>query len=621
MIQKNKLENNKQISQPDNITSIQNVSIDIGAPKVSNNTIGTKQLEINDKQSLYCRELNTQPIVHNTNHNNVMQIVKMYAFQSIELQIRLITKVDPTYSVQYNENDSFEELAFKWAEGDFNMYKFKIHGLPETEQAEQELLDSLYNAFVAETKKHGLDTVYNGGICWNMLASFFKRHWEDNENRQILKQFQFAEIKNDSLITGIDAVIDQAIINLEKIKNDIYLSKFRTIIDLDHDLQFKYQKIRHYFQLPNIDENINNERITFTIFTSYALPKMQIMICQVSTLQIFLDCLKELKKAPKVAHNVKLTLNICSQCIEFFTNDSKLFNVNKNKNLNSAFTNDYLEIQSALKTLEAKLKNLLHSQSEDWLSPTMQSFLKSSAKKQVRKPKGKENNNQRALAYSPSIQQKPAVITEAIECQLKPLVVVQQPQKVKPVITRTTSDNPEQMQNTIVAAEDPQDIEEETNVLMEIFRQRLESDRKSKLEQKALKQKKPELATESPESPTATINTQSITQFKKLSTKRQTTLKMLFAEKLPHFTIKATSIQKLINALGGIVKGSGKGGSQFSIYWGNSQSQAGTYEVAHGRDAKGYLTSDYAANVAKAIKVGVENAHIARETIECVIAS
>lgn len=69
----------------------------------------------------------------------------------------------------------------------------------------------------------------------------------------------------------------------------------------------------------------------------------------------------------------------------------------------------------------------------------------------------------------------------------------------------------------------------------------------------------------------------------------------------------------LIKALGG--RTIGNGGSEFSVFWGSSNKLDGKYEVSHGKDLAGYLTSEYASRVGDAIRVGVEQGKIAPEII------
>lgn len=78
-----------------------------------------------------------------------------------------------------------------------------------------------------------------------------------------------------------------------------------------------------------------------------------------------------------------------------------------------------------------------------------------------------------------------------------------------------------------------------------------------------------------------------------------------------HLVIKGTDVKTLIKALGGKVEGN-KG--NFKILFGSNK-KMGDYEVAHGGDRKGYLTSNNAQNVKEAIAQAVRVGYVAEETI------
>lgn len=151
-------------------------------------------------------------------------------------------------------------------------------------------------------------------------------------------------------------------------------------------------------------------------------------------------------------------------------------------------------------------------------------------------------------------------------------------------------------------------VKREQNELMEVFRQMIESDRKEKLERQEMKLRKPAL-----ESETSEISIEIKPEIKKLSNKHQKTLNALLKEKPEPLVISGAAVKSLIKFLGGRVDSVGNG--KKCIFWGNSNRLAGSYEVTHGKDRAKHLTSDFAKNVADAIKAGVENGYIARETV------
>lgn len=95
----------------------------------------------------------------------------------------------------------------------------------------------------------------------------------------------------------------------------------------------------------------------------------------------------------------------------------------------------------------------------------------------------------------------------------------------------------------------------------------------------------------------------------KLNKNQEETLQAVLLEKPPHYVISGKEIENLIEALGGTVQGAS--GSNFHICW-KGLAKDGEYEMAHGGDNKGYLTSKWAKRVGKAIRLGVTNDKVNR---------
>ena len=147
---------------------------------------------------------------------------------------------------------------------------------------------------------------------------------------------------------------------------------------------------------------------------------------------------------------------------------------------------------------------------------------------------------------------------------------------------------------------------------MEALRQLFEKDRAAKLELKKTKLNKPKILIEQ-KTNIANLAIQPKPTFEILNTKHQETLKALFQEKPGHLTISEKDVKSLIKALGG--KSVGATGSQLNIFWNGSNKHAGEYEVTHGNDTPGYLTSGYATRVADAICIGLKHDCIAKELL------
>ena len=128
---------------------------------------------------------------------------------------------------------------------------------------------------------------------------------------------------------------------------------------------------------------------------------------------------------------------------------------------------------------------------------------------------------------------KPVIVSEAIEHHLNPLNAQNTNSETKPAIDKTLSNlstHPAPVPNTIALADDTEEIERETNVLMELLRQRSECDRKAKLERKEQKEFQSKKTVSSDE-PAVAIEIEKKPLVIKLSNPHQATLKALFEEK------------------------------------------------------------------------------------------
>ena len=98
-----------------------------------------------------------------------------------------------------------------------------------------------------------------------------------------------------------------------------------------------------------------------------------------------------------------------------------------------------------------------------------------------------------------------------------------------------------------------------------------------------------------------------------LSNNNKATWDMLFdikTSKPAHLVIKGTDVVTLIKALVGAVR---KNNNLHHIYF--RDIDLGSFEIGHGKDGKGCLTSTYAQNVKEAIEKAVESEYIAKDKV------
>lgn len=177
--------------------------------------------------------------------------------------------------------------------------------------------------------------------------------------------------------------------------------------------------------------------------------------------------------------------------------------------------------------------------------------------------------------------------------------------------------------------EDLEEIERESNEMMEVFLQFMDVGRKKKLEvaeakrQQTIdevKQRKAEDAARHEEEKVAELGAikepEGQTWYPHLNHKEKILLEELFQDKPGRFTIKGEKVRNLIeNKLQGRVVGDGNG-SQMKILWGNDQ--VGMYEVDRAPGGRGYLKSGWVVRVADALREAERRGYISAGVLSVV---
>lgn len=391
--------------------------------------------------------------------------------------------------------------------------------------------------------------------------------------------------------------------------------------------------------------------------------------CDYNKLQNMLDCLYKLKQVPNTYNNMATGYNVLKKSYDFYSKTSKAMSERELKmkmhmpDNRLKYYSDYREMCSSLRGIvrefygflkasksqlqanESDKKDSLlskeqrytreqHNQSGVSLQPKDVSCpdkvadnnlcLINKEKEDLRGKDKSDIEKSNNIKISEKTEKEPIVQNTDILAQEKPIE-----SRVSASLIETTQENPltifgenQEAQNAIVIPELATDISEilsenssdeedeivkEVNSLIELMRQVCEKDRKEKIriqeekKEKAMQPRKAAiaLAEEDPMVGKETI------QMQKLGKTHSDVLNMLLSEKPPHLEILGSEVEGLIKTLGGRLEGAGNG-SKFKVFWKGSSKKAGTYEVAHGGDRSGYLTSEWAKKAGEAIEVGMK---------------
>ena len=139
----------------------------------------------------------------------------------------------------------------------------------------------------------------------------FRRH--ERPRRQ-------SDFKKIDLNTTSESVLNQEAIKwdkrIEKLENFIekfYYTKLRQLLDPNMDLQTKLVCMDNYAR-PLNSKLLSNHSEFFDSLHKQVLPcEVRNIVENVAYLQILLDCLKKINKAPNTKENLEIVLKICKK--------------------------------------------------------------------------------------------------------------------------------------------------------------------------------------------------------------------------------------------------------------------------------------------------------------------
>ncbi len=511
---------------------------------------------------------------------NIEKIGKMFMRARIQTVNDILAEKDPARVVKINANDSMEQMVLKAKIADDVLYELGCADLLR----ERLDMDKLYRFInYANKTMGGPFVVYNGQLIATVLFSILYAKREFKIYREILLKILPNGFNGDNLSIKIDGLIGELI----NYRNEYYFSKFRLLLDKTINLVSKMNIFDNFSR--KIDISKGNSLL-------FSIEDFEIrnMIHNVNYIQLVIECLHLVSKASS-KENVEIAIDACQKCLDsYYSEMESIRNLEKSSGLNpSRYRIEHMNVMRLLERLIQELKKSIRSVNQKSSSAGKQEAkvaVKTNEEKVVVEAK-KSEEPEAGKAAKDTKEEEGALLEEDV---------------VLPVDVEE------------VEEENFEDIERETNELMELFRQFIEGDREEKLKLK--EEARLRAMAKKTTTATTTAQVQAVVnggpRVIKLNGDHPNTVRMLFQDIPPHYIIKGSEVESLIKILGGRIE---KKGGGITIHWGTSKKIAGTYEVAHGGSEKGLLTSQWAANVAEAINVGIDKGYIASETIRCLI--
>jgi len=556
--------------------------------------------------SLQIRELSFEN--NEAGNEKVLNGIKQMTTWYMNLINRLLSDNE---KIKFNEKDSLETLIWKSASGVQKVYKaracVKFKGL-----LDENLLGTNENEKIFANAK----------VCWETLKWIFEKYFEYESDRNAFKDSEFEKMSH-IMVEGIVPLLDNVIIDLEKIKEEYYLATFRIMMDPNRSCGQKNELTQDFFGYSLLDEDLMEEQM---LYCSEHL--MRDMACDFNKLQILLDCFNKLKQVPKTYSNMTKGCNVLKKCCDFYKVDlpNKLngrmvmkaeFPLSSGK-----YYSDYINMCSYLQETVNKFLEILESA----YSKNIDSLFDTPTQTPSKKQRQREKKNQQQLQRQQEQANQEAInkksLTESSKTQAtseKDNSILDEEIKTPFELKEAIPTEPKEIEKKgspidfSLAKAETVYIEErneeaivlETNSLMEVMRQICEKDRKQKIIQqeekrrlkvmRELELKKASLLEEKPQ----IIEAEKKIAFHKLSNRHEETLKALLSQKPPHLEISGLEVESLIKILNGKVEGDGNG-SRLKVFWKGSDKQAGMYEV-HGE----HLTAPWAQKAGQAITEGI----------------
>lgn len=431
-------------------------------------------------------------------------------------------------------------------------------------------------------------------------------------------------------LEGVGSCIEEAIVRLDKIKEENLYGLFGFVMNPVKTVQDKWEYLLAYFGSGSPleryqDKYLNPDKGTI-VDCAYFLAianadnhvignSYQLFSGYIIRVEILINVLNCLKDKPKTKELLLYVIEIVKDTHDYLHEDRSLYELVRNESGGCGMVDDYYKVRNSLYSILKSFKDLVprEKSADDWdFSPLVRNFNNqrgNRSNKNRRKGKGKGKKAQKrkvtqrrgkkvgpkkqtvkvntstgsSLATVSMAPTTTTVTTVSVPIKERKVTEV----KVPSVVKKEESSSEESLES----------IKRETSELLEAFRQYVDASRREKVLKKEEKEKKVVVA----ESEVKEEKVVEVVKFK------NDTLDALFEnEKPPHLEIKVSDAINLIKNT--VLKGrvEGNGGSKYKIYFGNSTKKAGDFEGSHGKDRRGYLTKEYAENIKDAIKDAVD---------------
>ncbi len=443
---------------------------------------------------------------------------------------------------------------------------------------------------------------------------------------------------NGLIVEGIDSVIDELILDLKEVQNE-YFSLYRSIMNQNDDLKCKIRKISNYIGDNNLNENSleNLENMSPAKLNSKINEYQKLFLKRLSfysiSINVCLEIFTEIKDKPKTTKNLSIAYQSLLNCHKAFLEDKAQYDTMIKEDKSGPGTNTYFRVLNFLvkrgKVIAKPLNELKRKENEAIVAAQNVSSLRGRRKKapitarQVKQiqpptdcktqaPTTTSTTTSTSVPNSGNVCQLPEKQPEPIITQLADRSVTEEKEQKTSFEAVSNNDATISLTNPQEDSDDDlfKGFEPDAIPLMEAFLQFRDQTRKEKYLK--FMQKKSSKAAASNTTSTQQAPAQNLPPLINLTVEQKSLAYALLSEHPPHLMIKKSKVETLITKLGGEVKGAG--GSAYSIFWGTKH--AVTYEVTHGRDKPGTLTSDYAARVGIALRLGAHLGIFATESID-----
>ncbi len=463
------------------------------------------------------------------------------------------------------------------------------------------------------------DERMNGLFCFHLFHRMFNTYFQyDKKRDQLSFPSTACENNDDEISQNMNGLIDKVIANLEKSKQENCLRIFRIMLDPGIEYKSKFMMTRNFFGfLPGMKSEANIMSKDFfsesynqsgdisefrILLTSNAMleERFSDFVARFHKLDILLDDLKKMKEAPKTYDNMKIFCNFLNENVKLFEEHipgmQRQIEAVKNQALKGELEKNYAEGFSKCDFyreyfVTCSFLNGIVSEFNELLKCRRTSDITKKAMQNERKNKFEAINE----SDDPNtiISSEDDIIFRTVEISEE---ILESPIKaVKEEVLGLTEKTEEPfifdpgIPAQIIENED-NDSDEVKN-LMDILENVFAKDREEKRISKPSRENEENVVIETK------------LEKKKLSPNAQERLNQLFNfEKITEHDIGL-----IIKDLGGRIEGGGKGRI---IHWKDSNRKGGEFEVKHGCDAAGNVTSKYCERLIKKILLAKKNGWI-----------